>query len=200
MRRAPTSPSWKGNLYLVNSTNNTIGMFSPTGGSAKESSMKLIGLRRWFPGQTPSRKSRTRRRAVWLQFRPALEGLEDRLLLATFLVTNTSNSGAGSLRQAILDSNVAAGPNRIEFNIAGSGVHTIAPTSALPTVTHPVTIDGTSQPTFGGTPLIELAGMNAGAGADGLKISAGSSAVEDLIINRFGGNGIFLPTPAAPAN
>ena len=38
-----------------------------------------------------------------------VDWLEDRTLLATFLVTNTTDSGPGSLRQAILDSNAATG-------------------------------------------------------------------------------------------
>ncbi|HBE71128.1 MAG TPA: hypothetical protein DDW52_23520 [Planctomycetaceae bacterium] len=51
-------------------------------------------------------------------FRPhSLERLEARELLATFLVTNTSDSGEGSFRQAILDSNSNVGPDRIEFAI-----------------------------------------------------------------------------------
>ena len=59
--------------------------------------------------------------------------LEERTLLATFVVTNTNDSGPGSLRQAILDSNAATGQtNTIDFNIPGSGVQTIAPLSACP--------------------------------------------------------------------
>ena len=46
---------------------------------------------------------------------------------ATFTVTNTNDSGAGSLRQAILDANASAGADLIDFNIPGAGVHTIAP-------------------------------------------------------------------------
>lgn len=43
------------------------------------------------------------------------------LSAATFTVTNTNDSGAGSLRQAIDDANSAgAGPHNIEFNIAGA--------------------------------------------------------------------------------
>src|SRR5258705_10531421 len=37
-------------------------------------------------------------------------------------------------------------PDVINFNISGSGVHTISPTSALPTITRTMTIDGYSQP------------------------------------------------------
>ena len=53
----------------------------------------------------------------------------------TFTVTNTNDSGQGSLRQAILDANATAGTDVIEFEISGSDVHTIAPTSQLPTIT-----------------------------------------------------------------
>ena len=67
--------------------------------------------------------------------RPRLELLEDRLALATFLVLNTNDSGADSLRQAILSANAAAGPDVITFNIGGGGVQTIAPTSPLPAIT-----------------------------------------------------------------
>src|SRR5262245_40396879 len=60
----------------------------------------------------------------------------------TFVVNNTNDSGAGSLRQAILDANANAGPDTINFNIPGAGVHTITPVGSLPPLTDPVTIDG----------------------------------------------------------
>ena len=63
----------------------------------------------------------------------------------TYTVTSTADAGAGTLRQAILDANAHAGPDTIAFNIVGSGVHTIAPASALPAITGPVTIDGYTQ-------------------------------------------------------
>ena len=64
---------------------------------------------------------------------------------ATFTVTSTADSGAGSLRQAILDANGAGGADTIAFNIAGSGVHSIALASPLPAMTFAVTIDGYTQ-------------------------------------------------------
>jgi hypothetical protein len=64
----------------------------------------------------------------------------------TFTVTNTNDSGAGSLRQAMLDANATTGADVINFNIAGTGVHTITPATQLPTITSPVTINGYSQP------------------------------------------------------
>ena len=68
------------------------------------------------------------------------------MLLATFFVTNTDDSGAGSLRQAILDANADAVADRIEFNIPGTGPHSIRPTTPLPAVAQPVVIDGYTQP------------------------------------------------------
>ncbi len=62
-----------------------------------------------------------------------------------FTVLNTNDSGTGSLRQAILDAN-SMGGGTINFNIPGSGVHTISPMTVLPTITQTVTIDGYTQP------------------------------------------------------
>src|SRR5262245_60473513 len=111
-----------------------------------------------------------------LPFRPYIEALEERWAPTALIVTNTNDSGAGSFRQAIIDSNTSAGVlDTIDFNISGSGVQTISPTFALPTITDPVMIDGTTQPGYMGTPLIELSGANAGLGVDGLMVSTGST-------------------------
>ncbi|MEM7048398.1 MAG: hypothetical protein AAF604_02015 [Acidobacteriota bacterium] len=63
-----------------------------------------------------------------------------------FEVTNTNDAGAGSLRQAILDSNPQSVPTMITFDIAGSGPHVISPLSALPPITGVTAIDGATQP------------------------------------------------------
>ncbi|MGB6836290.1 MAG: hypothetical protein WBF66_01130 [Dehalococcoidia bacterium] len=102
-------------------------------------------------------------------------------------------SGSCTLRAAIEQANANAGTDTIEFDIPGAGPHTISPGSALPTITDPVTIDGTSEPDFAGTPVIELDGSGA-FGTDGLNITAGSSTVKGLVINSFGGAGIALST------
>lgn len=47
---------------------------------------------------------------------------------ATFSVTNTSDSGAGSLREAIDDSNSTAGYDTVSFSL-GVGDHTITLTT-----------------------------------------------------------------------
>jgi len=60
------------------------------------------------------------------------EALEDRQLLSTFTVTNATDGGPGSLRQAIRDANAdPAGPSRINFTIAvGSIAEAAAPTAS----------------------------------------------------------------------
>jgi Ca2+-binding RTX toxin-like protein len=127
-------------------------------------------------------------------FRPDFHGLERRMMPSTFTVTDTSDADANSLRQAILSSNATPGLNTIDFNIPGTGVQTISLLSALPTFTVPVSIDGTSQPGYAGTPLIDLSGASAGPGADGLdfEFGIGGSAVYGLAINSFSLAGIWF--------
>ena len=57
--------------------------------------------------------------------RPRLESLEPRYAPAMFTVNNGNDSGAGSLRQAIVNANSTPGQDTINFNIPGSGVHFI---------------------------------------------------------------------------
>lgn len=112
--------------------------------------------------------------------------------LTTFTVMNTNDSGSGSLRQAILDANQNPGADSISFNISGSGVQTINLLSALPASFGVVTLDGTTQPGFSTTPLIELNGISAGDFSVGLNLIGGSSVVRGLVINGFDGTGISL--------
>ena len=132
--------------------------------------------------------------------------------VSIFEVTNTNNSGPGSLRQAILNANAIPNGNaldQIQFNIPGAGVKTIQPASPLPDISDSVIIDGYTQPgaqpntlTVGDNAvlLIELDGANAGALANGLRITAGNNFVRGLAINSFGGNGIVLNGAAAIGN
>ena len=129
---------------------------------------------------------------------------------STFTVSNTNDSGAGSLRQAILDANATTAADTIAFNIPTTtmnGVATISPTTALPTITSPVTIDGYSQP--GAVPngdgndadlKIELSGQNAAPGTTGLTIEAANSTVKGLVINRFDQMGILIASSDATGN
>ncbi|MEK6300276.1 MAG: hypothetical protein AABO41_06110 [Acidobacteriota bacterium] len=126
-----------------------------------------------------------------------MDGWSLTILDGDSVVTNTNDSGPGSLRQAILDANAASDRNTITFNIPGSGVvHTITPTSALPSIVFPVIIDGKTQPGYAGPPLIELKGTSLAAGVNGLSLFAEDCVVEGLVINGFNGVGIFLGAPA----
>ena len=110
----------------------------------------------------------------------------------SFIVTNTNDSGAGSLRQAILNANASPTPVTITFDIPGAGVQTITPTSALPSITAPVVIDAESQPGYSGSPLIVLDGASAGGGANGLDLTGNNITVKGLVINSFAQAGILI--------
>jgi hypothetical protein len=132
----------------------------------------------------------------------------------TFLVTNTNDSGAGSLRQAILDVNANNNPSvvdKITFDIPGTGVHTISPDSPLPFTPEPVNINGYTQPGSSantlakGTnarPLIQINGTNSGASGSigGININASNSVVKGLIINRFADTQGIAVGPMADAS
>ena len=113
-----------------------------------------------------------------------------RLAQPQLLVSNTNDSGPGSLRQAILDANANLGMDYIEFNIPGTGPHTISPDSPLPSILDPVMIDATSEPEFAGSPMVVLNGTNAGAG--GLVLTADDSVIQGLVIHNFNGAGIAV--------
>lgn len=124
----------------------------------------------------------------------------------TFTVTSTSDSGPGSLRQAMEAANatpieVGEPIHNIVFNIAGGGVHSIQPLSALPPVTNRVVIDGYTQP--GASAITRLRGTDAvlrieidGSWAGfshGFAFGApGSSRIAGLVINRFAGSAILV--------
>lgn len=108
---------------------------------------------------------------------------------ATFQVTTAADNGddanpvAGSLRAAIINANSSPGTDTIAFAI-GSGPQTILPLAALPKVTDPVVIDGTTQPGFAGSPIIEIKGTSAGP-VSGLRLYVGNCIAKGLVINSF---------------
>jgi hypothetical protein len=181
---------------------------------------------------TRDRTARARR----YRFRPRLDALEGRALLATIQVTSTSDrpfdpitpDNVLTLRDAILltDGNltvdqlstaqqglVSGTPDQagvtdmIDFAIPGTGVQVIQPLTDLPRITHPVVVDGYSQP--GSSPNTLAAGDNAvlrieldgsldtssnptpyGYESTGLFVSypasQGESTVQGLDVTRFG--------------
>ena len=71
--------------------------------------------------------------------------------------------GACSLRAALEEANaVVGGRVVIHFDIPGAGPHTIVLNAPLPTIVEPVVIDGTTEPDYGGTPVVRLVGSLAG--------------------------------------
>jgi len=132
-------------------------------------------------------------------FRPSLELLEGRIVLSTFLVTNTNDSGAGSLRDAISRVNADTSnqnPDIVNFQIQGTGPFTINLATELPAITHALWIDGDSESVF----LHQKAGQIvldgtavAGNSVSGLTINAGAvsnTTIQGLAIEHFSGDGI----------
>ena len=112
---------------------------------------------------------------------------------AGFVVTNTNDSGAGSLRQAIIDANANSGLDTITFNILpATGVKTIAPLTPLPAITDPVTIDGSTQPgascaSWPPALKIELSGGTV-PNTVGLRLvgaNSSGSTIRGLAVNQF---------------
>jgi hypothetical protein len=118
-------------------------------------------------------------------------------IAATFTVSNTNDTGPGSLRQAILDANATPGADVIVFNITGTGPFVITPGSGgLPSIDEAVTISGYTQPgaTQGSMAArviqIVLNGSSAGAGASGLTVNANNVIISGLAIHSFNRDGI----------
>jgi hypothetical protein len=131
------------------------------------------------------------------------------------VVTNTNDSGDGSLRQAILCANITGGMDTVTFDIPGDGPHIIVLENPLPIVIDPVVIDGYSQSGavpntdpngFNGILQIGIDGNNLDPGFSGLILSTGDCTVRGLAIggfegelspdgeNVFGGAGISIST------
>ena len=113
----------------------------------------------------------------------------------TYVVINTNDSGAGSLRAALINANLNASADTITFNIPGAGVRTITPLTPLPSVVFPVVINATTQPGYAGTPLIELNGASAGAGANGFTLNATNVTIRGFKITGFGAAGVAIIDP-----
>lgn len=128
-----------------------------------------------IPKRSKSQKPQSKRIRPLL----GLEQLEDRSLLSTLTVTNLLDSGAGSLRQAIMGANAQSQGATIAFSVTGTITLT---TAALPDITASVNIDGTTAPGFAGTPLVAVnfnhfGGLIFDAAAAGSRL--GSLALDD---------------------
>lgn len=139
--------------------------------------------------------------------RASFEPLEDRLLFATFTVTNNSDVPLaplpGSLREAIIEADLIPGPNTIKFDLP-AGETTIQPSDPLPAVTTQTVIDGTTQPGYSGTPIVWIKAPpppayplpNPFLDSNGLTLDAADSGVEGLSITGFStGAGVEMADP-----
>lgn len=108
------------------------------------------------------------------------------------IVTNTNDSGGGSLRAAIQFANSQPGSSTITFAIPGAGPHTITLSSALPDLTaNGLTIDGSTQ---SGTQCRDLwAGsghdlrinVRGSSGFDGFRLLGANQTLRGLSITGF---------------
>jgi parallel beta-helix repeat protein len=170
--------------------------------------MFTMFLRRWRPlGWARSRQPSLHSVGRRPRFVPRLETLEGRLAPAVFTVTNTADSGAGSLRQAIQSADTTQAPSTIQFNIADSGVQIIQPASFLPTIRNifnqGITIDGTTEKGYSGSPIIVLDGSKvsqAEGPEDGLDLAGSACTIKGLAIVNFSGSGVAIAQPTATGN
>lgn len=140
-------------------------------------------------------------------------------LAATFTVTNTNDTGPGSLRQAIIDANNNSGHDTIQFNIPTSdpgynsaGFWRIRLSSSLPALTDTsgTTIEGPPAVSGWPHPRIVLDGTTiTGVGGNGIRITSPNNVIRRLTIVNFRENtfvaqplgvGILIEGPSASGN
>ncbi len=126
------------------------------------------------------------------------------------VVTNTQDSGAGSLRAALYYAFDHPGTT-VSFNIpttdAGFSNHVfnIQPTDRFPSLVHATVLDGSTEPTNSNPngPSILLNGALAPPPSvfpDGLRLGGSNCAVRSLIINGFAGSGVIIDGAGAMKN
>ena len=125
------------------------------------------------------------------------------------VVTNTQDTGTGSLRAAIYYANEHPGTT-ITFAIPNSdpgfsgGAYTIRLTGSLPPlVANATTINGASQPGYAGTPVIALSGESLipeAKDVNGMMIFAANCRVRALAIHGFSDNGVAMFHRGATGN
>lgn len=112
---------------------------------------------------------------------------------AIYVVTNTNDSGTGSLRDAITDANANPGIDSIVFAIPGTGARVITPLSDLPAITDPLIVSGYTQPGSAPATASSLAPVNvvinAVNTASGLVVQTNGSTVAGLVVHNVSGTG-----------
>jgi hypothetical protein len=142
--------------------------------------------------QNEARSERPQGAALTLGAAAALVGAPS-LEAATFTVTNLDDAGAGSLRQAVLDANAAAGPDIIEFQAALSGTITLSTGQIAISDSVSIQGPGPSTITVNGNSASRIFYLYSGAGLidvaiSGLTLSGGSGVTFGGAIIDFGEN------------
>jgi hypothetical protein len=159
----------------------------------------LLSFARWIKPflqvARPRLPSETHDRTVRLH----LDQLEERSLpSSTYLVSSLADTNTpGTLRYEITQANAdntgtSASPDQIQFTVSGGTISVTG--TPLPALTDVAVIDGATATSYSGIPVITLDGTSAGANANGLILSGGSTTVEGLDIVHFSGDGIQLDT------
>jgi hypothetical protein len=122
---------------------------------------------------------------------------------------STTTGRQCTLRAAIEEANDTAGDDDIGFDLGGTGAQAISPASELPTITGTLTIDGYTQAGASENTLEEgndailnivLGGLDAGAGADGLRIEGSGCTIKGLLIRNFDGSGVRITGSGSTGN
>ncbi len=102
--------------------------------------------------------------------------------------------GYGASYPSTVVDSVAMVTSSVSFAIPSSAAPPVIKLSSpLPTLTMPVTIDGTTQPnTPAGQPGVQIDGSAAGSDANGLELDGKGSSVNGLIVTGFKGDGLLL--------
>jgi hypothetical protein len=113
----------------------------------------------------------------------------------SYVVFTNLDDGMGSLRQAILSANSNPNYSTINFNIPSSSTKSITLLNALPSVTTPILLDGTSQPDYSAnneSTQVVISDNTTSPIGKGLLMSGSSqgSQVKGLILKGFSKYGL----------
>ncbi len=103
-----------------------------------------------------------------------------------------TGGGVCTLRAAIEEANASGGADVIEFSV-GSGQITISPGSFYDDISEQITIDGTSQPGYSGSPIVKIDGTSAGDNACAFTadINGSDHVFNGLVLVNFDECGIY---------
>jgi predicted outer membrane repeat protein len=157
----------------------------------------VAGILRMWPASIGHSAERRSRRSYCTDRLRAGESLEARVLLTTFAVQNTNDSGPGSLRQAVTDANANPGEDLIQFTGAvftNAGSDTILLTSGRITINSDLRIVGPGATRLtissgGRSQLLLVTGASTDVTIEGVALSGGRAGGTSF--NTGSGGAIF---------